>query len=283
MAAQDDPTPWQIPPSVAQSSSSSPHPPPSSTPDSTNLATVPTLLGRGYFSHLGVVRRKPSRADAPPTASKSCSDKLALKQCTSVLSSLTALFVAPSPGLYLSSVVIPASQYNEAGWKRCFETRMNSVSNEDLRDWWAQTGGYGFYVLKAEVTEKEFEFSRRGIVETASEEKRKEVKMTASNLAVAWTLQGGVNEALVGGVRQGRKAFDAKGASLMSRRRMWETATQIAAALGDGQLTAAVSKRTYDEVKQCRLLEGRQRVKAKVRMEALKGWARNTGDGEFSL
>jgi len=160
---------------------------------------------------------------------------------------------------------------------------MTSVSNEDLRDWWAQTGGYGFYVVKAEVTEKEFEFSRRGIVEAVSDEKRKEVNMTASNLAVAWTLQGGVNEALVGGVRQGRKTFDVKGASLMSRRRMWGTATEIAAALGDEQLTAALSKRTYDEVKQSRLLEGRQRVKAKVRTEALKGWTRNTGDGEFSL
>lgn len=75
------------------------------------------LPGRGYFSKLGVVRRKPSRADAPQTNSKSCSDKLALKQSTSLLSSLTSLLLHPE-NAYLRSIVIPISRYVPAAVKR---------------------------------------------------------------------------------------------------------------------------------------------------------------------
>ncbi|KAH6854933.1 adenosine deaminase/editase [Chaetomium sp. MPI-CAGE-AT-0009] len=142
MSSQEDATPWGTPvpitpspppPQQSPSPSTSPAPPspsPSPTPSTpipppqtqTQPQTQPpppTLLGRGYFSHLGIVRRKPSRGDAPPSHSKSCSDKLALKQCTSLLSSLASLFVSPR-GAYLASLVLPASQFSAAGCTRCF-------------------------------------------------------------------------------------------------------------------------------------------------------------------
>ncbi|KAK4136990.1 hypothetical protein BT67DRAFT_374898 [Trichocladium antarcticum] len=297
MSSQEDATPWASPPSPSPSpsptqsqSQSQPQPP-------TQPPPVLRLLGRGYFSHLGIVRRKPSRPDAPPTHSKSCSDKLALKQCTSALSSLAALFVAPAAGAYLASIVLPASQFSAEGCRRCFATRMGvvgggggEVGEGKGREW---GGGYGFAGVRVVVTAgEEFEFSRRGILAAAAAaagggggggKEDGEVRMAASNLAVAWTMDGAVEEGLIGGVLQGRRGVDVKGASLVSRRRMWMAAVEVAAALGDEEIMRELRKGTYDEVKEGALLEARRKVKEEARAEALKGWVRNTGDGGFSL
>lgn len=303
MSSQEDATPWETPapttpslsppPQQTTTSSSQPSSPSSSTPTS-----APTLHGRAFFSHLGIVRRKPSRPDAPPTHSKSCSDKLALKQCTSLLSSLTSLFVSPR-GVYLAGLVLPEAQFSRVGCARCFGTggggggsgsgsgregegdgdgdggggRMAPVGG---RVW--EGTGYGFRQVVVETTGREFEFSRRG-AGMAGEN----VKVVASNLAVAWTAGGEVEEGLIGGVLQGRKGVDVKGASLTSRRKMWAAAVMVAGMLGDEGICKELGASSYDEVKEGSLLEGRRRVKEEVRTEALKGWLRNTGDGGFSL
>ncbi|KAK4042496.1 adenosine deaminase/editase [Parachaetomium inaequale] len=326
MSSQADATPWAIPPSIPASPSPSPSPsqptpttttttPPNpnsnplpSAPNPPTTTHIPTttaapLLGRGYFSHLGIVRRKPARADAPPTTSKSCSDKLALKQCTSLLSSLTSLFVSPR-GVYLTTLVLPEPQYSAAACQRCFSSdsdsdldpasdsesevgvgggRMAGVKGRAVL--W-EVAGYGFRGLRVEVTRGEFEFSRRGVTimqDAAEAGDGEKVKVAASNLAVAWTKDGEVEEGLIGGVLQGRKGVDVRGASLTSRRRMWQDAVVVAGMLGDGGISEALGAERYDGVKEGGLLEGRRRVKDEVRGEALKGWLRNTGDGGFSL
>jgi tRNA-specific adenosine deaminase 1 len=53
--------------------------------------------------------------------------------------------------------------------------------------------------------------------------------------------------------------------------------------LGDEGISEALGVERYDGVKEGGLLEGRRRVKDEVRRKVLKGWLRNTGDGEFSL
>ena len=51
---------------------------------------IPTILrGRLNFSRNGVVRTKPGRLDSLTTLSKSCSDKLCLRQVTSILNCMT--------------------------------------------------------------------------------------------------------------------------------------------------------------------------------------------------
>ncbi|KAL2150311.1 hypothetical protein VTH82DRAFT_7987 [Thermothelomyces myriococcoides] len=285
MSSQDDATPWEEPPPLCPSPSS---PPPSSSSEPTTTTTT-TLLGRSFFSRLGIVRRKPSRADAPPSLSKSCSDKLALHQCTSLLCSLASLFVCPR-GVYLASLVLPASQHSPAACRRCFSAdppdgRMASLDAE--RPAW-RDAGYGFHPFWVQVTEKEFEFSRRGIrakgtAGAAGGGRGEEIKVVASNLAVAWTAGGEVEEGLIGGVLQGRKGFDPKGASLTSRRKMWAAAVEVASTLGDKTILGGLAMGSYDEVKGGHLLEGRRRVKDQVRGEVLKGWLRNTGDEDFSL
>ncbi|KAF9871906.1 hypothetical protein CkaCkLH20_10538 [Colletotrichum karsti] len=257
MAAQEDASPWEIPSA-------------SSTPDAGGAETLP---GRAYFSQLGVVRRKPARGDAPPTMSKSCSDKIALKQCTSLLSSLTSLLVYPG-NAYISSLVLPESQYSAAGCERAFSSRgRGRMRALDGREW---RGGYRFCQFEVRTTDREFEFSRRSV-------KGRAEKIAASNMAAVWTA-GGVDEGTMGGVLQGRKAFDARGASAVSRRRMWESVKGIVGDLEDGVgLRESLEVSTYAEVKGSEALSARREVKRDARTEALAGWVANVGDDDFRL
>lgn len=209
MAAQEDASPWEIPPPATVSIQSS------------SAAETP-LPGRAYFSRLGIVRRKPSRADAPPTASKSCSDKLALKQCTSLLSAVTSLLVEPC---YLDSLVLPASRYSSAACHRAFsrEGRMGAA----LAAAAAWSGGYAFHPFAVETTDHVFEWSREAVRTRARR------GISASSVAAAWSASG-VEESIIGGVLQGRKPFQEKGASRMSRRHLWKAASKLADLMDDG-------------------------------------------------
>lgn len=114
MAAQDDPTPWATPDIDANAHLSPDTNGPESKPE-------PTLLdGRAHFSRLGVVRRKPSRADAVATKSKSCSDKLALRQVSSLLSCGSSLLVAATQNAYLEGIVLPDEEISREGCDRAF-------------------------------------------------------------------------------------------------------------------------------------------------------------------
>ncbi|KAF3802137.1 tRNA-specific adenosine deaminase 1 [Colletotrichum gloeosporioides] len=257
MAAQEDASPWDMP---APEEAAAP---------STETTTLP---GRAYFSRLGVVRRKPARGDAPPAMSKSCSDKIALKQCTSLLSSLTSLLIYPG-NAYLSSIFLPETQYSATGCERAFSAQ-GRMASLDGRIW---RGGYRFAPFEVRTTEREFAFSKREV-------KARAEKIAASNLAAAWTA-GGLDEGTMGGVLQGRKAFDARGASAVSRRRMWEEVAAIAGELGDdGEgLRRVLAGVTYAHVKGSELLAARREVKMEARREALAGWIANVGDDDFEL
>ncbi|KAF4892106.1 tRNA-specific adenosine deaminase 1 [Colletotrichum fructicola] len=253
MAAQEDASPWDMPAAAPSEDAG-------------------TLPGRAYFSRLGVVRRKPARGDAPPTMSKSCSDKIALKQCTSLLSSLTSLLIYPG-NAYLSSLILPETQYSAAGCERAFSAR-GRMASLDGQAW---SGGYRFAPFEVRTTEREFAFSKREV-------KARAEKIAASNLAAAWTA-GGLEEGMMGGVLQGRKAFDARGASAVSRRRMWEEVAAIADELGDdGEgLRSALAGVTYADVKGSEMLAARREIKMEARREALAGWVANVGDDKFEL
>ena len=159
-----------------------------------------------------------------------------------------------------------------------------------------EEAGYSFREFKVETTGVEFAFSRRAILpSTSTSESMKPTdantkKLIASNLATAWTLNGPRDgEGLVGGVLQGRKQFDVRGASLASRRKMWALAKEVCLLmeLGNNSEIKQVLGSTdlvYDEIKDgSSLLEGRRRAKEDTKKVALKGWVRNTGDGSFKL
>ena len=255
MAAQEDATPWK----------SSPSP----------LGTETSLAGREGFSQLGIVRRKPARRDAPPTLSKSCSDKLALKQCTSLLSSLTSLFIEPN-NAYLETVVIPSYQYTDVGFQRAFSNDGRMSLLKDVT--WA--GQYGFMPASIETTALDFEYSKRCVAGNSE-------KISASSIAAAWSVSG-VEETIVGGVIQGSKTTDVRGASRVSRRRVWESARELISQLvarqeGYDDLLAALHTDSYQQVKDSELLAERRQVVADAQVKALKGWVKNHGDSSFSL
>ncbi|KAH6607387.1 adenosine deaminase editase [Trichoderma cornu-damae] len=263
MAAQADASPWQLP-----------RPAPSE-------AEPPALPGRAYFSRLGIVRRKPARGDAPPTLSKSCSDKIALKQCTSLLSSLASLLVGPA-NAYIDTLVLPESQHSAAACERAFSAtgRMRPVAG------WQWAGGYAFRPFRVEATGVEFAFSKRAAGARAD-------RISASNLAATWSASG-VEETTLGGVLQGRRQFDAGGASKTSRRQMWIAARELSddvsasnRAAGGGGFPGLEehfsSAASYQDVKDGPLLAERRHVKAQVRQLALKGWVQNEGDSGFGI
>lgn len=329
MEAQEDASPWEM--SVASSSTSpAAAVAPSHAELEDNGSDSTTLLGRGFFSQLGVVRRKPARGDAPPTLSKSCSDKLSLKQCTSLLSSVTSLLVNPEH-VYLATVVMPESQFSATGCARAFSTdstmsgRMAPVLQSSLshaKDGPVGTnitmmGGYRFHsfevltVPSSSPTGAEFHYSRRSVTSRAAAAAAAIAaapKIAASNLAVAWTYSG-LEEGTLGGVLQGRKAFDPRGASFTSRRKMWSLAADVADILvvragadanGDDGTCVGTNRSfmpgsalelrnvlknsdTYKSLKGSPMLAARRAAKGIAKEEALKGWVKNSGDDGFSL
>jgi tRNA-specific adenosine deaminase 1 len=283
MAAQADASPWQLP--------TPPKPVSASTSTSLEADSTAQLPGRAYFSQLGIVRRKPARGDAPPTLSKSCSDKIALRQCTSLLSSLASLFVDPA-NAYIDTLVLPESQYSAAACERAFSPtgRMKAVAD---RQW---PGGYAFRPFKVEATDVEFAFSKRA-VQAHSE------AISASNLAATWSASG-FEESILGGVLQGRKQFAVRGASKSSRRQMWMKSKQLSEGLSAAAPTPGSdsnaenvpdtdrhralqeylsSASSYQDIKDGRLLTDRRHVKAQARELALKGWIQNEGDADFGI
>lgn len=262
MAAQDDATPWNVPRSLNGPEDTD------EVQDATECA-ADTLHGRGYFGELGVVRRKPSRPDAPITLSKSCSDKLALKQCTSALSSITSMFVDPNSA-YLDSIILPESQLVTKACERAFGVsgRMNCVLDAQIH--WGQS--YRFHPFTVKSTAREFVFSRRP---------SRQVVVTPSNLATV--VYGNKQETLINGVLQGRKQTDPKGASSLARRQMMSMTRNIEACLDVQGVCHVISEARYADVKQCPSLSDRQIVKASAKRGALRGWKANEGDEDWCI
>ena len=286
MAALDDSTPWAIPPALtcatAESWTLSPAQSLATSAskttthiNSSQASDVPILHGRGFFSELGTVRRKPSRPDAPPTLSKSCSDKLALKQCTSLLSSITSMLIVPS-GFYLSSLVLPESQYSKTACTRAFSSK-GRMEEAQSRKW---DGDYHFREFAILTTRKEFRYSRRQALVCGE-------KLMSSNISTSWMAQPltrmGTLETLIGGVLQGRKQYDVRGASRVCKRRMWKLAVAIAGLAAIPTIEEGLQMATYGEVKKSHYLKNRRNVKEEVITGALKGWLRNGGGEQFEV
>ncbi|CAG8044826.1 unnamed protein product [Penicillium olsonii] len=130
MAAQEDATPWEVPEQRSSTSQEIDETPPEER----------FLDGRAHFSILGVVRRKPSRTDAESTRSKSCSDKLALRQVSSLLSCETSRLVAPTKNAYIAGLILPEEEISQIACDRSFgeNGRMQSLTGRS----WPQTSNH---------------------------------------------------------------------------------------------------------------------------------------------
>lgn len=162
MAAQDDPTPWKLPAGHIAANDGN--------KQSATGETVPRLPdGRAHFSVLGVVRRKPSRPDAEPTLSKSCSDKLALRQITSLLSFPASLLVSPTQNAYLAGLVLPEDEISRVGCKRSFGAGENGRLRPFSGRSWGNNNGLSYryipFTVRSVPTEEvdaQWSFSKKG-------------------------------------------------------------------------------------------------------------------------
>ncbi|KAK3628046.1 hypothetical protein LTR56_008664 [Elasticomyces elasticus] len=245
-------------------------------PDSTPWTSQPSeddMLGRGNFDRLGVVRRKPARPDAPATLSKSCSDKLAMKQCTSLLSGPTSILVHPG-NMYLESLVLPEGRYVPMAVERAFRAEGRMAGVAAVSEQW--NGGYAFRPFMVETTSRVFEYAS-----SANSTESQPGVVVGSNISALLTVSGR-QEVVINGVLQGRKQNDARGASCVSRRKMWESINRVATAA-----CTAVSARppgeTYAEFKASPRLRSREQVKRDVKTFALRGWKLNAGDADWML
>lgn len=287
-----DATAWPEP--EPRSISTSDPPPEPQLDTSTYPPTAPPLHGRAYFSLLGLVRRKPSRADAEPTLSKSCTDKLTLKQLTSVLAWPVSLFVQRTENVYLKSLVLPVEKYDEGSFDRAFG-RLGGGEGDEMEG----MGGlavkrFGVLTFPTESNGASlvFPFSKPSstCTPTASPPSK------ASNVSALWVADPNhgnslLNETLVNGVKQGAKQWGVQEFKMsgVCRRRMWEVGRRVEDLLRqrdglgeDGAYLALLGRETYDEAKQG-ILDADRRSAKEDAVRILGGWVRNEGDGAWGL
>lgn len=225
------------------------------------------IPGRGDFSLLGAVRRKPARADAEASLSKSCSDKLTLKQMTTLLSFPADMFFAPSTSAFIRNLIVPWSQYDETSYTRAFG------QNGRLKNIPAHATFFNMEVLPQNFALFEYANARG----TSSAPK-------ASNISTVWVKgpgQGSADtlEILLNGVKQGYKQFDAdvRKQSCLCRRQMLLLAQSIACKLKTSTLATEL---TYQRAKSSPI-----RGSARERRQEAKGclgiWPVNMGDDEW--
>ncbi|KAM9925398.1 hypothetical protein OXX59_003889 [Metschnikowia pulcherrima] len=154
------------------------------------------IRGRANFGHLGTVRTKPGRADSKLSLSKSCSDKLCLKQYTGILNCITSLRIEP---IFLDFLVLDESKHVDADFGRCFHERMSQKPERPLQ---ALT-----------YRHSNFSFS-------------KHPERTPSPVSLAYIAISNTAHVINNGVKNGANAKKprANGASPLSRRSLWQQA-----------------------------------------------------------
>ncbi|PKX94704.1 tRNA-specific adenosine deaminase [Aspergillus novofumigatus IBT 16806] len=266
MAAQDDPRPWEVvAPGPERTESPGPGP------------GAELLDGRGYFSRLGIVRRKPARADAEATLSKSCSDKLALRQVSSLLSYEAGLLVAPTRNAYIEGLILPEEEISPVGFERCFSAtgRMKTLNR---RFWPAPDDSVGqcgyrfhpFQVLSVpnDLIETIWPFRKpKPTSEATTPAQTPPKKNKPGNVSAVWVaapslphpcpiasdngakslpvLRGsrtGLYETIINGVKQGNRAASVtpRGASALSRAKLWGLLRDIVRSSCSGDCTLEV-------------------------------------------
>ena len=236
----------------------------------TNDAVCETaMLGRGHFTQLGLVRRKPARGDAEISLSKSCTDKLAMKQFTGLLTFPADTLMKGNDCTFLTSLVVYAHQYDETSYLRAF-----GQSGRLSAAW--SGGTRSFDLLRLPTSYPVFDYSKR-------------TGAKASNISALWIRQPpgkrDILEVLLNGVKQGFKQFETRKGkeSAICRKQMWMLGACLLSKIsgsGDGRPNAQST--SYAEAKGTVARGERRKVKDNV-TNALGGWQANVGDDDWHL
>lgn len=165
-----------------------------------------TVRGRDHVFNVGLVRTKPGRRDSPITYSKSCTDKLALRQCTSLLLGPVAKRLIDPANVYLSTLVV-GNKCHYTDTQRAFTTRMMSATG-------LKYGSYGCHFFSV----------RHGPTPLFPDGKRPDALPCPNSIVyVANT----TDEAILGGVKMGAKPFKGKGESQVCRNQIFKSVVQL--------------------------------------------------------
>ncbi|CAN6675043.1 tRNA-specific adenosine deaminase 1 [Trichomonascus vanleenenianus] len=218
------------------------------------------IRGRDHFFHVGVVRTKPGRRDSPVTFSKSCSDKLAIKQFSSLLLGATEVLISAT-NFFISTLTIPESKYLEKDTTRAFRTRF-SCDNSLLKS------NQSYFDVTA--TSLEFAHAR----------KPEHSPCPSSIIYINSKLSSGnkIHEVVLNGVKMGAKPFTGKGQSILSRHSLWFTA--IALHAGHSAKRQKIDTSSYIEWKK-RHSAKRQEIKQQL-YKVLGNWVPTAPD-DFPL
>lgn len=225
------------------------------------------LRGRNHFCEVGHVRTKPGRPDSPLTMSKSCSDKLAVRTATGLLSGPVARIVSPN-GFYLTSLTVPETQFHESDFERAFgptgrlkELKENNVSH----------GKYKPQFFEFLKTTTPFEFERT--------EDRKPSPQSVLYIHKEDEVQNGAYrnslEVIINGVKMGSKPLSGKGESMASRYQLYSTVQRLISETK----SKSIEPQSYTEFKKGD--EDRRQMKQQV-YTLLKGW-HPTATDDFSI
>jgi tRNA-specific adenosine deaminase 1 len=227
----------------------------------------PTLLGRGQFSILGAVRRKPARADAESSLSKSCSDKLAMRQVTSLLSFPARSFVEQTASVFIASLTVYGDQFDGTGYSRAFGPtgRMKDVTDTHF-----------FEIHRLPENYSRFEYEKHPLR-----------KSKASNVSAVWIRASGHTldhtiEVLLNGVKQGFKQTDSnmRKESLVCRKKLWLLGRDCASHLDGHVLSQKFACYVDAKNKAAPVSYSVRKVAAR---QGLGGWPVNLGDDSWSI
>lgn len=252
-------------------------------------ASVPPLPpGRGCFSNLGALRRKPARADAEISMSKSCTDKLMLKQFAGLLGFPANLFIEPSSETFLKRMVVYEDRWNKKGYSRAFgaDGRLTGIAPTIQQEYPHRIRFFEVETLPSDFRRFEFEKAAEGSDGN---------KSRASNISALWVagseVSAGVVEVILNGVKQGFKQFDdrERKGSVVCRRNMAQEGLKIATRLkerfdyiGYTSATTEGASICYSELKSQHARSGTALLKEKV-LDGLGGWPRKDHEDNFDV
>ena len=132
---------------------------------------------------------------------------------------------------------------------------------------WPQ--GYAYHPFHVNPTSLSFAYSRHNNNTIPSSNSKHTIRTKSCNISTVWTANN-LQETLINGVLQGRKQTEPKGASALSKRKMWTLFQDVNRIVGGG--TNVPTDLPYERVKEGDALAVRRRVKEETKRVALKGW-----------